>query len=1212
MADGQVVFEISADGKKAYASLNDFTRAVDQAGKKWDQSVSGSADNMQKSFSKAFDIERLKNFGLEIGKALIQFGKEAVDAASDLREVQNVVDVTFGESAGQINEWAQTAIKQFGLTETKAKQFTSTLGAMMKSAGLAGPEIVTMSEDLAGLAADMSSFYNLDFDTAFQKIRSGISGETEPLKQLGINMSVANLNAFALEKGLTTTFEKMSQGEQISLRYQYLMKATADAQGDFARTSDGYANSLRLLGSNIESIKTKLGTILIPALENATGWLNSTIEALTPTESRTVLDDFADIDLKTGEKLAQIRTTAAEAQELVGVLGSIAGTVVETPQSSGLVSFVESFAGKLNGLDDAMAKAKTGNYEGTIKSLASALSTELGGDPVKWETMLTAIGDKLPGATTAAMNDEQKTAVWMNAAADAAKSLGGDYSGLWSSLLTALGDNAGAVVSAFASAAGTGDNIKAIAEGVNVLKADQPSTWRRLLTALQQVDGLSNVFSNANAGKNVESLARALSGASPDTTKAEAWNTFLSALQDNAGALTALTGKSAEETSAWLSSMAEAANKLDPYDARAWNELLSNFVGGLPGLQDTEGGKAFFSAMATNFLALGNQSEHAKKGLAALGWSTDQISAKQAEWLEVCKRLVQTIPGLNEIIDTQTGEVRGGVGAVNEYVTAWKNAQELMTLIQAQEARRRAVQEKYAEIPGLEIDLRVAENRLKEQKAKLDALKEKYGFSGDGYKPIIKLNAAGRVMPLTAEEQAYNDEIIKLGELTKAEGEARAEYEKQTEAYRAAMEVIAEGDKVIQEAKDGQSELSKKITETGEAATTAAKETSQAMTDIELAASKSADGHAEALARVKTAVENAKDAYKELADYIEKTRSGIDSTVSGMFGIFNKIETPMQKAINNTKNLTNELNKGIITQEEYNKKISGDSDSYITSSKIIEGLKSQIDYMEEYQRMLDEAKKNGLSDELASALSDGSMESFDTLKALTAKGANIEEINKLYSQVQKQKSGFVDALTQQKLKADEVFDAIVAKAQEATAGLDQSGAAEAALANTVQGMVDGIAEKIPDLRSKVEEIGELLNTLSKYGMSFAGLNLGTIGGSGGINLNFSGGGNGSSNVSIAQKEIGMDRVPFDGYLASLHEGESILTAEEARVWRNMKYGPSLAGNQFDYGAMGSAIGANMPNFNGMQVVWNGQVLGRVIAAQQADSLRTMERSGWRG
>jgi hypothetical protein len=356
---------------------------------------------------------------------------------------------------------------------------------------------------------------------------------------------------------------------------------------------------------------------------------------------------------------------------------------------------------------------------------------------------------------------------------------------------------------------------------------------------------------------------------------------------------------------------------------------------------------------------------------------------------------------------------------------------------------------------------------------------------------------------------------------------------------------------------------------------------------------------------VKTAIDNAKDAYKELADYIEKTRSGIDSTVSGMFGIFNQIETPMQKAIN-------KMNKLNVSLGEFTKTYSGDAESYQTTSKIMEGLQSQIDYMEEYKRLLDEAKKNGLSDELASALSDGSMESFDYLKAMNDSKGDIQKISDLYKEVQKQKSGFVDALTEQKLKADEVYDAIVAKAQEATAGLDQSGAAEAALSNTVQGMVQGIEEKIPDLRSKVEEIGELLNTLSKYGMSFAGLNLGTIGGDGGINLNFSGGNNGSSGVSINSQEIGLDRVPFDGYLAALHEGESILTAEEARVWRNMKYGPSLAGNQFDYGAMGSAIGANMPNFNGMEVRWNGQVLGRVIAAQQADSLRTMERSGWRG
>lgn len=1201
MADGQVVFEISADGKKAYASLNDFTRAVEQAGKKWDQSVSGSADNMQKSFTKAFDIERLKNFGLEIGKTLLQFGKEAVAAASDLREVQNVVDVTFGENAGQIDAWAKTAITQFGLTETKAKQFASTMGAMMKSSGLAGPEIVQMSESLAGLAADMSSFYNMDFDTAFQKIRSGISGETEPLKQLGINMSVANLEAFALQQGLSKTFDQMSQSEQIMLRYQYLMQATADAQGDFARTSDGYANSIRLLESNVDSIKTRLGSMLIPALEQATGWVNSFLGSLEPKGTRTVLDDFADIDLQTEQKLQKIRETATEAGLLVDTLNSIANSVDDTAQSSGLISFIESLSGKVSGLDSALESAKNGQIEEAISNLAQALSAELGGDPVKWENMLRAIGDNAAGAIAATSGDSAKTKAFLENVAAGADDLTTDYSSYWNSLLSVLGDNAGAVISAFANATDVGGVLKGIAEGANVLNAGSPDVWKGLLGALKQVDGLSNIFSNNNAAGNVEALAQALSGNAPDTTKAEAWQTFLGALQANAGALTALTGTSPEETAKWLQSIADAANKLTPENAEGWNKLLSNFVGGLPGLTDTEGGKAFFESISQNFFAMGTESEQAKSGLASLGLNTDQIKDKQAQWLEVCKRLVAALPGLSSIIDTQTGEVKGGTTAIQEYITAWEQGQTKLALMAAHQQKENALQQEFADLPGLQLNAAVAKRRARLAMEELKKIYAEYGLT-PGMENGKFVDMSSQIYGISNEEkEAIRTAVENANDLYAAA-------EKEVSAYNKRNEAAEEAKIALEEELDTINEMPGAMEETAKAA----EKTAKALTDIEIAADSSAEGQKEAMGRVKTAIDNAKDAYKELADYIEKIRSGIDSTVSGMFGIFNKIETPMQKAINNTKNLTAELNKGIITQEEYNKKISGDADSYITSSKIIEGLKSQIDYMKEYQNMLAEAKKNGLSDELASALSDGSMESFDTLKALTAKGANIEEINKLYSQVQKQKSGFVDALTQQKLKADEVFDAIVAKAQEATAGLDQSGAAETALSNTIEGMVKGIGDKIPDLQAKVKEIGDLLNTLSEYGLSFAGLNLGTIGGDGGINLNFSGGGNGSSNVSINSEEIGMDRVPYDGFLAALHEGESILTAEEARVWRNMKYGPSLAGNQFDYGAMGSAIGANMPNFNGMQVVWNGQVLGRVIAQQQANSLRTMERSGWRG
>lgn len=202
---------------------------------------------------------------------------ESIGLASDLTETQNVVDVTFEDSASTINKWAQEALNAYGITETKAKQYTSTIGAMLKSMGIADDQVTKMSMDMAGLAADMASFYNLDHDTAFEKIRSGISGETEPLKSLGINMSVANLNAFALEKGMTKAFDKMSQAEQATLRYQYLLEATKDAQGDFARTGDSFSNEMRKLQTNLDRIKTEFGKGLLGVVTPAISLLNNVL-----------------------------------------------------------------------------------------------------------------------------------------------------------------------------------------------------------------------------------------------------------------------------------------------------------------------------------------------------------------------------------------------------------------------------------------------------------------------------------------------------------------------------------------------------------------------------------------------------------------------------------------------------------------------------------------------------------------------------------------------------------------------------------------------------------------------------------------------------------------------------------------------------------------------------------------------------------------------
>lgn len=213
--------------------------------------------------------------------ALVNFAKESIKLASDIQEVQNVIDVTFGNGAAQIEEFAQTAAEAYGLSELAAKQYTGTMGAMLKSSGLFTSAAQEMSMALTGLAGDIASFYNLDTDTAFEKIRAGISGETEPLKQLGINMSVANLEAYALSKGITKSYNAMSQAEQVLLRYNYLLSVTTDAQGDFARTSGSFANQIRILQLNFDQLRIAVGNALIPIAEAVLPSINAIIAGLT-------------------------------------------------------------------------------------------------------------------------------------------------------------------------------------------------------------------------------------------------------------------------------------------------------------------------------------------------------------------------------------------------------------------------------------------------------------------------------------------------------------------------------------------------------------------------------------------------------------------------------------------------------------------------------------------------------------------------------------------------------------------------------------------------------------------------------------------------------------------------------------------------------------------------------------------------------------------
>lgn len=196
-------------------------------------------------------------------KTLMDFGKEATQLGSDLSEVQNVVDVTFTSMSDKVNEFAQNAMHTAGLSETMAKQFVGTFGAMSKSFGFSEGAAYEMSTALAQLSGDVASFYNISQDLAYVKLKSVFTGETETLKELGIVMTQNALDAYAMANGYGKTTSAMTEQEKVALRYQFVLEQLSGASGDFMRTSDGWANRIRVMQLQISSLKATIGQGLI-------------------------------------------------------------------------------------------------------------------------------------------------------------------------------------------------------------------------------------------------------------------------------------------------------------------------------------------------------------------------------------------------------------------------------------------------------------------------------------------------------------------------------------------------------------------------------------------------------------------------------------------------------------------------------------------------------------------------------------------------------------------------------------------------------------------------------------------------------------------------------------------------------------------------------------------------------------------------------------
>ena len=1029
-ADGQVVFEITADSRKAEQGIQNVTKSIEKESKKWDKTAGEAADSMGDSF-----VSMAKNIAAALAASkvvntLVSWGKAAVEAASDLEEVQNVVDTTFGDGAAQIETWAKKAGKQFGLTETQAKKFTSTLGAMAKSAGLAGPEIVTMSTDLAGLAADMASFYNLDFETAFQKIRSGISGETEPLKQLGINMSVVNLEAFALQQGLGKTFSEMSQGEQTMLRYQYLMQATSDAQGDFARTSDGYANSIRTIETNIENLKTKIGGVLLPEISKVTTKINEMFEKLAPTEEDTVLDQLSRVQLHTAEKLEEITNTATQARALTEQLQAIENT-----------------------------KAGNGVQE---------------------------IVDKL--------------------------------------------------------------------------------------SAVDLTQGNAGVF-----------------------------NEFLSTLYANIEDVASVRGESVEEAKKWLDELAASANSLDPGKGEDWKALLEAITGGLPGLEDTEGGKGIIDALQ---LESGAMSRY----LEALGIDSSEVADKQALWLEVCKRLVQTLPGLSSIIDTNTGEVKGGIKAISDYIDEWEAAEEKAALLAEIAEERKILSERYSDRFSMKVDVVQAEANVDRLTKKLAGFSQEVKDAAD--RKDMNQALWGGNPGYTQEEQDYLDTVVALAEakadLTEKQGKLTAymaDYEtglKNVEERETAVkDKFGEITTEEKEAAEGARELTQAEKDSLKAAQDALAAISDYVKGVHDATAQAVDNVVKGFDKITRAGDDLRQRSSDLAgqevdtlqkysDVWKKWGSDTDS-LKKMGDQWDKLSDREQEAYNALVKIKNE-------QTEVNRSL----DQYRPEG-MKAGLQDQLNYMQEYLDNLEKAKAMGLSNDLLAFLSDGSTDSAEYLAGLVNGGEQAaKEVDSLFQQVQEKKKTFTNTLTDQKLTVDEVYQAMVDKAKEAVAELDLGEAAAAASGDTVSGIASGISDKTGEVAAAVDGILAELNRLAGWGVH---IDLGAFG-SFGFNVS-------SPDGSHAN---GLDYVPFNGYLAELHQGEGILTAAENALWQTMKYSGMMQGSSgsgVSSDMLDAILGNNLKGVKaGGNVYLDGRTVGQVVSAMQGQQYRSLQRSGW--
>ena len=297
--------------------------------------TASGVDGLSKQFS-SFSANSAKVgavMSIGVTAPIMMLGQASVDAASDMAESASKMEVVFGPVASEIDAFAKDAARNLGMSRQAATEAAGTFGNLFSAIGLGKPEMASMSTGVLQLSADLASFNNLEPEIVLEKLRSGLVGEVEPLRTLGINLNAAAVEMKAMEMGLVTVGEEISDAAKIQARYALIMEQSTLAQGDFARTADGLANSSRIAKAEAADLSAEMGETLLPIAKT----LNEVL--------RTVIGAFAGLS-------PEMQTAIVVGAGLLAVIGPLAGGVAAVtgaigfllPAVVGLFGFISATA----------------------------------------------------------------------------------------------------------------------------------------------------------------------------------------------------------------------------------------------------------------------------------------------------------------------------------------------------------------------------------------------------------------------------------------------------------------------------------------------------------------------------------------------------------------------------------------------------------------------------------------------------------------------------------------------------------------------------------------------------------------------------------------------------------------------------------------------------------------------------------------------------